>query len=336
MRDNLCNVYPVLRTKCAVHSSGEVQLGYDNWIKLENILHDTGSISANYISRQIVDRHRKELKDKIRNRNHHVTLAEKGNTVTTTEEVYLTLRFVESNGQRRTFKYSGVFIVLSMDCNEIIMGLPAILNELFDFFIKMLTDAREENMRSSAFTVYNLNEDTTLVELWSFPPEQIAPEEDSVSDPSSFPDELTYLTSSYEEAIMEYEKLLDSHVSASMKDETNVLEVLKTKGHLVFVPKVWEGIKNIEDLELKWKDDLPERMKPAARPINTALWDPAEKEVNRFKTYLWTETRSPIASPIVIAPKSTAPFIRICGDYVVINKYIENGHYPIPNVQHEN
>ena len=113
------------------------------------------------------------------------------------------------------------------------------------------------------------------------------------------------------------------------------MSILVEKGHLVFVPKEWKGIKNIPDLELKWKDDLPTRMKPAARSIKTALWTAAEKEVNRFKTYLWAESRSPIASPIVIAPKATAPFIRICGDYVVINKHIENGHYPIPNVQHE-
>ncbi len=65
------------------------------------------------------------------------------------------------------------------------------------------------------------------------------------------------------------------------------------------------------------------------------LWTAAETEVNRFKTYLWVDTRSPIASPIFIAAKATASFIRICGDYVAINKYMKNGHYPIPNVQHE-
>jgi len=121
-----------------------------------------------------------------------------------------------------------------------------------------------------------------------------------------------------------------------MKLKTDVLHLLKTKGKLVFVPVKWDGIKKIPLLELKWKEDtLPARMKPAARPINKALWGPAEKEVKRFQTYLWTPSRSPIASPIVIAPKATSPFIRICGDYVQINKCIENGHYPIPNVPHE-
>jgi hypothetical protein len=143
-----------------------------------------------------------------------------------------------------------MFIVLSMDCNDIIMGLPAILNELFDFFVNMLSNAREEHMRDSDFCVNNV--DTNLIDPWSFPVERIAPEEDFVPEPTSFPDILTYLTSSYEEAIEDYHKLLDTHVSEEMKSQTEVLDILKKKGHLVFVPKVWEGIKNVPDLELKW------------------------------------------------------------------------------------
>jgi len=27
------------------------------------------------------------------------------------------------------------------------------------------------------------------------------------------------------------------------------------------------------------------------------------------------------------------PFVRICGDYVAINKYIRHGHYPIPRIR---
>lgn len=334
MRETLCNVYPVLRAKCAVHSTGELQIGIKDWLKLDNILFDTGSITANYISQQVVDKHRAKLQDRIRNKSHYVTLADKGHTVTTSEEVFLTLKFAEETGSKRTYKYSGTFIVLDMDGNEAIMGLPCIINELYDYFIFMLRTAREDLMRESKFYVNNLKEEA-LLEPWSFPPEVIAPEEDFAPIPSSFPDFLNYLSGTYEEAIQEYYQLLDTHVSEDMKDDTNVMELLKDKGHLVFVPKTWEGIKGIPPLELRWKDNLPDRMKPATRPVNTTLWGPAEKEVERFKSYLWTESRSPIASPIVIAAKATKPFFRICGDYVEINKYIENGHYPIPNVQHE-
>jgi hypothetical protein len=35
---------------------------------------------------------------------------------------------------------------------------------------------------------------------------------------------------------------------------------------------------------------------------------------------------------LVIAPKATFPFIRFCGDYVFLNKFIVIGHFPIPDV----
>ena len=40
-----------------------------------------------------------------------------------------------------------------------------------------------------------------------------------------------------------------------------------------------------------------------------------------------------IACPLVVAPKATQPFIRLCGDYRPINPYISIPQEPIPNVQ---
>ena len=48
--------------------------------------------------------------------------------------------------------------------------------------------------------------------------------------------------------------------------------------------------------------------------------------------YFYTPSNSPIASPLVIAPKVTKPFIRFCGDNIEINKHVNIGHYPIPKV----
>ena len=42
----------------------------------------------------------------------------------------------------------------------------------------------------------------------------------------------------------------------------------------------------------------------------------------------------PVASSLVIAPpKATAPFIRFCGDYQGVNKFIPHWHIPIPHPQ---
>ena len=53
-----------------------------------------------------------------------------------------------------------------------------------------------------------------------------------------------------------------------------------------------------------------------------------------MRGYFYRPTTSSHASPLVTAPKATAPFVRFCGDYRWINEFIITGHYPIPNVQH--
>ena len=44
---------------------------------------------------------------------------------------------------------------------------------------------------------------------------------------------------------------------------------------------------------------------------------------------------SSICSPLVIAPKATAPLIRFCGGYHRINEFISIPKHPIPVVAHE-
>ena len=80
---------------------------------------------------------------------------------------------------------------------------------------------------------------------------------------------------------------------------------------------------------------LPSLLCPAARPVRPALYAAAKQEYERLRQYFYTDSRSPIASPLVIAPKATAPFLRFCGDYREVNKYISIPEQPIPIVQHE-
>ncbi len=102
----------------------------------------------------------------------------------------------------------------------------------------------------------------------------------------------------------------------------------------VFVPESWQGIKGYE-LDLEFKDNLPARLKPKARPIPPAMMDSVNAEIKRLLKYFWEPSTSAITSPLVVAPKATAPLIRICGDFRVVNKYIVVFNYPIPDVIHE-
>ena len=38
---------------------------------------------------------------------------------------------------------------------------------------------------------------------------------------------------------------------------------------------------------------------------------------------------------MAVAPKATKPYIRLCGDYRIVNEHVEIGHTYIPNVRNE-
>jgi len=84
-----------------------------------------------------------------------------------------------------------------------------------------------------------------------------------------------------------------------------------------------------------WLPDMPTEHRPPYRPINPKIFEATKAEFARMCKYIYTDSDSPIAVPLVVAPKATAPFIRICGDYVWINQYVVAGHYYIPHVMHE-
>ena len=72
-----------------------------------------------------------------------------------------------------------------------------------------------------------------------------------------------------------------------------------------------------------------------SRPINPNLYENARKEFDRLKKYMYKDSTSPWASPLVIAPKATTPFIRFCGDYRWLNQLVILPQAYIPHVQHE-
>eukprot|EP00981_Chlorochromonas_danica_P014856 scaffold9152_cov302-Ochromonas_danica.AAC.1 len=67
---------------------------------------------------------------------------------------------------------------------------------------------------------------------------------------------------SYEDAVNEYLALISSRVAEPFASSTNIVQLLKTKGVKVFVPNNWDGINNIEPLQLHWLPGLPSSMKP--------------------------------------------------------------------------
>lgn len=60
-----------------------------------------------------------------------------------------------------------------------------------------------------------------------------------------------------------------------------------------------------------------------------------ETEFDRMIGYMYIKSNSSTASRIIVADKATPPYIRICGDYRIINKYILLPQIVIPNIRHE-
>ena len=81
------------------------------------------------------------------------------------------------------------------------------------------------------------------------------------------------------------------------------------------------------------KPGMPDYLKAHTRPIRDVLYQHAKTEFERMKTYFYVKSNSPIACPLVVAPKATAPFTRLCGDYRPINSFITISQEPIPHVQ---
>jgi hypothetical protein len=303
-------------------------------------LFDTGALCASYISSrlfQVLKRKRLVLDKDIVMCKTRVGLADNCTTVTSDCMVRLTVDF---QGVNTTWtRYFGWFVVLDMKETQVILGLPAIMKDLWPFFVKNLNLRKRDPLyiRGIQEQLNHMQESivSDLRSPWSTPADDEAPEEQAVDQPVQFECAQGFLGKSYEQAVSDFHAQMDEHISPDMKKKTNIVQLLSTKGLSVFVPKSWDGITGLGELELNFKDTLPDKLKPRARRINPTRYDNAEKEFKRMQSYFYVKSDSPHASCLVIAPKATSPFLRLCGDYVEINKYILTGHYNIPVVKDE-
>jgi hypothetical protein len=180
----------------------------------------------------------------------------------------------------------------------------------------------------------------SLIDPWS-KPIQVCEEEVDTPDPLSFGEDiLRFMETSIDESRAEYLELIQKHVSKEMRDAVpGIMDLMESSKVMeCFAPSSWDGLK-IEPVKLVTKGTIPNRLDVKARPIRRELYAFAEKEFNRLAKYFYetdpTKNNSPICSPLVIAPKATAPFIRFCGDYRRVNEFITIPQAPIPVVVHE-
>ena len=310
------------------------EYNFDTTVK---VLLDTGALCANYVSKNLFEDIKTQLNgNDIRQQKTNISLADDSKTITSEWIVVLCIEIMDNNSTT-THRYSGDFVVINMRDNDIIIGLPAILSDLWEFF-KESIDFRKLSHVSHCVGCQLSNMETDedqLLDPWEHSDLAEAPEEEEVALPVQFEFASTFLGMTREQAIQDYKNMFEEHIESEFRANTQVESLLLGKGLKVFVPHNWEGIKGIEPLKIEFDPDFPKVIKPPTRPINPRLWDVAVKEFDRLCGYFYEKSRSPRASALVIAPKATKPFIRFCGDYSPINKYIPTGHFAIPIIRHE-
>ena len=179
-----------------------------------------------------------------------------------------------------------------------------------------------------------------ILDAWSGPA-QVCPEEEETPDPLAFgEDVLRFMEMSVDDARAEYLGLLEKQITPEMRAaQPRVMEIMTSKAAMeTFAPSAWNGLK-IDPISFTIVGDMPASIPARPRPIRPDLYVHAKREFDRLAQYFYeTDPRkctSAIASPLVIAPKATSPFIRFCGDYRQMNDFISIPQHPIPVVQHE-
>ena len=107
-------------------------------VKMFNVLFDTGALQRSYISKELVDAHRSQWRNAIKHSPSVVRLADQVSRKNTSELVIGTIGFIDDNG--REFRAVVEAIVWEMPKMDFILGLPDILRNFLDIFVKMLRD----------------------------------------------------------------------------------------------------------------------------------------------------------------------------------------------------
>lgn len=294
---------------------------------------DSGAQSASYMSQSFFDEHVVLFRPFARDVEKKVKLGDGATVIPIKTSLTVPLRFWYPPPFSKV-PYLDVMVDLDVfdTSHDFIIGLPTLTTSLFEYFVQVLRHSHDFQYEKQLCSNLSVLQEGDLVKPFPYLAEE-APEDKDTPLPGHYHDALYFLSVPYDERVKDYRALFASHVDPTFAKTTKILELLETKGVSVFVATNWNGINGIEDIEYHFRDP-PDRLPARARSINPKLWDHAKAELERMQTYLLVPSTSGVVSPIVVAPKATKPFIRICGDFTGINKYIIMPHVPIPNVKH--
>ena len=334
----------------------------------DKCLFDSGAQSDNYIATNYVNSHIDIFKDFILEHASTVKLGDSKTTVNITHIITLNIAILDSNHTTHNALLN--FSIMDIEHLDMIIGINSILFSYFDLFSDMLKSARADlhipkststiatnkttvtNIYNELLNINDINMDPPLctsnnipdtvdyigcTPTWIGSLDELAPEELETPQPCSFSGPLEQLGSDRQEVLNKYYNVLTTNINPEFVAACPaVMLFMKSPIALqVFCPEVWTGINGLEEIQLGWSRELPARLRTKVREVKPAFLSNAITEFDRLRTYFYTESTSPVTSPLCIAPKPTPPYLRFCGDYVEVNKYIIFEQHPIPIVLHE-
>ena len=176
-------------TMTAAHVLGSILL--DNALPDEEcdirILFDTGALCGNYVSKETMANLTDKLKpERIYTNEVKIGLADNKTVLSSQEAVKLHLK-IHSEIQP-TIEFVGDFQIMDIPEGELIIGLPTILNQLWEF-VKHLLGHRASNFTRMEEDIKNVNAIRDIEQLllpWNTPNQKEAPEEVEVPLPAQF------------------------------------------------------------------------------------------------------------------------------------------------------
>ena len=149
-----------------------------------------------------------------------------------------------------------------------------------------------------------------------------------------------YLSTTHDEAMEKY--LNDCKKNTSPEAWPYVRDILMSDlAKNQFCPAEWTGMTNIDPIDIQFSPEWDAVKQKGLGPkgtkafVNEKMKEHYYKEFQRMQKYMYEPSNSSTASRILVADKATPPFVRICGDYRNVNKYVMLPQVTIPNIRNE-
>lgn len=301
---------------------------------------DTGASHSNYVRKAFLEKNFPNYERLLKRINSEVRT---GSNALVSIEYELTLP-ITLHHAGETYCADITCCILEDSNTNLIIGLPTLTCEFYELTLARLREAREfyqdtsEHHSTNNVVISSVpyhNKDLCVpVDAFDDPSYRTIAEEELgrfEHTPDSFPGLIDVMIGDEEAKFKEFKEQQETRVNPELPQRERFIQLLDDY-FTVFHQSNFDGL-CVDPIDIVTREDMPLQHKPEFRFVSVKNEEAFHKEIRRLKDTLYRPSQSPIVHPVVVAPKATEPFIRVCGDYRWINEYIVKPHWPIPMVK---